>query len=152
MKLTNLATLGVLALSGSLSVQAQYFSEGWKPGQPVKQTTAVEPQVTYVPGEGIKSGSPDSPKGQEAPPAKPTMKPSLMNLLDPEKLLGTVLQKLGYNITSHLEDQKIWDERITLVTDDNFNELIKEEEFASDEEAQDRTWVIAMYVHILSAI
>ncbi|TFK22356.1 hypothetical protein FA15DRAFT_681740 [Coprinopsis marcescibilis] len=133
MKFSHFA-LGCLAF-GSVSVQAQYFSEGWKPGQPVYETTVAEAEATYTPGQSTNPAV----QNPEAP------RLGLKELLDPERLLGSVLGKLGVNLTERL-NEKIWDDRIPLITDGNYKELIQEEKFESKEEAKDRTWVIAITV------
>lgn len=51
--------------------------------------------------------------------------------------------KLGINITKTLEQPNHWDERIPLITDDNYHDIIVNEPLA-DEELQDRTWAIIM--------
>lgn len=128
---------GVLALAASAN--AQYFSEGWVPGQ---QTTKGAPEAapTFVP--------------QQKPVAKspPSLK-DLAGLFDIKNLLATApavsfFSSLGINITQRLEvaeGAKIWDERVPLLTDDNYQDLIVNEPLTEQEE-KDRTWVIIMYV------
>jgi hypothetical protein len=57
------------------------------------------------------------------------------------------INRLGVNITERLEAARafpeIWDSRIPLVTDDNFNELIVNEELTDEEEKQ-RVWLLIM--------
>ncbi|KAH6914813.1 hypothetical protein BKA70DRAFT_1257111 [Coprinopsis sp. MPI-PUGE-AT-0042] len=137
---------GVLAL-GSLSVQAQYFSEGWTPGQDAQPS--AEPDIVYNPGEPLQTPPQATPESQ--PQAKTTeaavepTKKSIFDYLDPDRLLGLALDKMGFNITAKMEE-KTWDQRIPLITDDNYEELILNEEFASEQESADRVWAIVVTV------
>ncbi|KAF8076755.1 hypothetical protein FPV67DRAFT_1472562 [Lyophyllum atratum] len=136
MKLSALS-LGLLALA-STSVNAQYFSAGWKPGQP--QETPSSP-------------APIPQKQKEATPDR--LSPSkLASYLDITTLLSTgpvvsLFERLGINITERLADAteraKVWDDRVTLIRDDNFQELIVDEPLTQQEE-QDRTWILVISV------
>ena len=132
MKLSTL--FGVLALA-SLSVQAQYYSEGWKPGQDAQPTQA---DSAYTPGQE------PLPTGDSQPTAQPK-RMSLFELLDPDRWLGIALDKMGFNITAKM-DEKTWDESVEMITDDNYQDLIVNEEFASEREAADRVWAIVVCV------
>ena len=57
--------------------------------------------------------------------------------------VASLFAKLGINITKTLERPNHWDERIPLITDDNYHDIIVNEPLA-DEELQDRTWAIIM--------
>jgi hypothetical protein len=57
--------------------------------------------------------------------------------------VASLFAKLGINITKTLEQPNHWDERIPLITDDNYHDIIVNEPLA-DEELQDRTWAIIM--------
>ncbi|EAU84393.1 hypothetical protein CC1G_01389 [Coprinopsis cinerea okayama7 len=137
MKFSNIA-LGVLAFGG-LSARAQYFSEGWKPGQPVHHTVA-EAEATYAPGGPI-PGSPQVQQQQKGTTPSPV---SLLQWLDPEKLLSSVLKKAGFNMTG--VGQSPWDERIPLITDDNYHDVIVNETFESEDEERDRVWALVVTV------
>lgn len=55
--------------------------------------------------------------------------------------------RAGYNITEKLSDiksRKLWDERIPLITDDNYDELIVNEPLTEEEEDK-RAWFLVMY-------
>lgn len=138
MKLS-LAAISLLALAGSSN--AQYFSEGWQPGQAAQETTAA-----YVP----ESSSTPEP----AAPAQPQKPFSLSSLFDLNNLLtsapaAALFSKVGINITEKVQaalDIKIWDERVELITDDNYKELIVNEPMTEQEE-KDRVWVIVMCVY-----
>ncbi|KAF8345582.1 hypothetical protein F5887DRAFT_965740 [Amanita rubescens] len=55
--------------------------------------------------------------------------------------VASLFARLGVNITKTLEQPNYWDERIPLITDDNYNDIIVNEPL-TDEELQDRTWAI----------
>jgi len=55
--------------------------------------------------------------------------------------VASLFARLGVNITKTLEQPNYWDERIPLITDDNYNDVIVNEPL-TDEELQDRTWAI----------
>ncbi|KIM46519.1 hypothetical protein M413DRAFT_441609 [Hebeloma cylindrosporum] len=137
MKLS-LAAISLLALAGSSS--AQYFSAGWRPGQAAQETTAA-----YVPEP---SSSPEP-----AAPAQPEKPFSLASLLDFNRILtsapaAALFSKVGINITEKVQaalDIKIWDERVELITDDNYKELIVNEPMTEQEE-KDRVWIIVVSV------
>jgi len=135
----SLATFSFLALVASSS--AQYFSAGWSPGQ--KQPEPQSPQ------EPVASDSKPSPIAE---PVKATPL-RLSQLLDTNRLLTSgpsvaFFNTFGVNITQRVEAsllQKIWDERVPLITDDNYNDLIINETLTEQEE-KDRVWLIVMYV------
>ena len=128
MKLVSLL-LGPVLLTASTS--AQYFSEGWKPGQPAQGTQeAAAPAYTAgaVPPSAQQGGSTGS--------------------FDLSKLftsgpVGSLLAKAGLNFSAVNGTEEIWDTRIPLITDDNFDELIVNESLNSEEEAK-RTWFLIM--------
>lgn len=122
------------------SVNAQYFSAGWTPGQPVP-----DPELTRS-----KGGIPQEPAHKVAP--QRITPSSIANFFDITTLLSSPLSvslfsKLGINITerleSALEKTKVWDNRVPLITDDNYHDLIVNEPLTPQEE-QDRTWIIVM--------
>lgn len=129
-------SLGLYILVAT-SVNAQYFSAGWTPGQPVPDTHA-------------KGDIPQEP-GHKVSPQRITPS-SIVNFFDITTLLSSPLSvslfsKLGINITerleSALEKTKVWDNRVPLITDDNYHDLIVNEPLTPQEE-QDRTWIIVM--------
>jgi len=129
-----LATLGLLACT--LFVNAQYLSEGWKPGQTATDAAPADP--TYTPVE-------TQPKQ-----SKPLR---LSQLFDINKLLTSdpavaVFSKFGINITERVQlafSNKLWDERIPLITDHNYKDIIVNEQLTEQEE-KDRVWMVVMYV------
>jgi hypothetical protein len=114
-------------------VNADYFSDGWKPGQAAKQTT-VQDVPTYTP-------APAPPEG--ARPSLPKL--GLLDTLLTSGPVGSLLGMAGINMTQKvLEAQEkqanIWDRRIPLITDDNFEDLIAN----VDPSSKDEVWFIIM--------
>ena len=138
-------SLALLALVASSN--AQYFSAGWSPGQ--KQP---EPQSPEHPVDSTSTPVPI------AEPAKTTPL-SLLNLFDTTKLLTSgpsvaLFNRFGINITERIEASSLahmWDERVPLITDDNYEDLVVNEVMTEQEEA-DRVWVIVMYVILLTSV
>jgi hypothetical protein len=135
-------SLALLALVASSN--AQYFSAGWSPGQ--KQP---EPQSPEHPFDSTNTPVPI------AEPVKTTPL-SLLNLFDTTKLLTSgpsvsLFNRFGINITERIEASSLvhmWDERVPLITDDNYEDLVVNEVMTEQEEA-DRVWIIVMYVSYL---
>lgn len=130
-----LGTLALAALALVAPSCAQYFSAGWTPGQAVPTDT---PEPT------------SSPLGAETTPLPPPLQGQSRFDLSYILSTGPVSQffnRFGLNITERLEAARafpeIWDSRIPLVTDDNFNELIVNEEL-TDEEEKHRVWLLIM--------
>ena len=142
----SLAAFSLLALLTSSN--AQYFSAGWSPGQ--KQPDIQQPVAS-------------KPVPVAAEPAKATSTPlsSLLSMLDTTKILTSgpsvaLFNRFGINITERMEIAsmtKLWDERVPLITDDNYDDLIVNEALTEQEEI-DRLWIIVMYVpsHVHVAI
>lgn len=108
---------------------AQYLSEGWKPGQAATPTReaaapAFTPGAQHAGGEG-------------APAAPPGF-------------LDTLLAKVGLNMSAAgTTYADLWDMRVPLIHDDNYEEVIVNEPLTPEEEA-DRVWFLVMYVVLLS--
>lgn len=134
-------------------VSAQYISEGWKPGQPVvKGQTGYTYQTTAT--GNVPPVVSDAASAQQHSDIKTSAR-GLLSLLSLESLLESgpvqaLFGRAGVNITEKLEaaraQEKIWDERIPLLTDDNYEDLVVEEKFETLEEEKDRIWFIVMYV------
>jgi hypothetical protein len=127
--------LGVLALAATAN--AQYFSAGWQPGQAVTAESA-SPSSAGVP-----------PTGKNSEPAEAF---SFSSLLDFNKILTSgpvkgLFEKAGINITERLEAAAVspWDDRVPLITDDNYFDMVVNEPMTEEEEEK-RTWVIVVYV------
>jgi hypothetical protein len=128
-----LDTLAIAALAFVAPSCAQYFSAGWTPGQAVP-TDTPEPTSSSL--------------GAETTPLPPPLQGQ--SRFDLSHILSTgpvsrFFNRLGVNITERLEAARafpeIWDSRIPMVTDDNFNELIVNEEL-TDEEEKHRMWLL----------
>ena len=126
--------LVVLALF--VSIEAQYFSTGWAPGQPIPE-----------------EASPTSLPEKQAPDRKRISPSSLASYLDLSKLLTSepavaLFSRFGVNITERVQgaleqSKNRWDERVPLITDNNYEDLIVNEPLTEEEE-RDRTWIIVM--------
>jgi len=123
-------TLAALALAAPSC--AQYFSAGWTPGQAsqaVPSDKTPEPTSSSLEAEAMPLHPP--PQGQPR--------------FDLSYILSTFFNRFGLNITERLEAAQsipeIWDSRIPLVTDDNFDKLIVNEEL-TDEEEKHRVWIL----------
>ncbi|KAG6910797.1 hypothetical protein DXG01_007686 [Tephrocybe rancida] len=135
-------SLGICALAAA-SVHAQYFSAGWTPGQ-----AAPSPEPTPAANAGVPKDTPRKVAPQRITPS------SIIKFFDITTLLSSPLSvslfsQVGINITQRLEsaieNTKVWDNRVPLITDDNFEDLIVNEPLTPQEE-QDRTWIIVISV------
>jgi len=115
---------------------AQYLSQGWQPGQPA-YVTQDAPASIYTPGV--------------EQPGTSSASSGLSELFSVHTLLtwspvASLLEHLGVNITEHVSLTKahLWDERITLITDDNFRELVVREPL-TEEQVKNRVWIVIMY-------
>jgi len=135
-----LAAVCWLPLALVASVGAQYFSDGWKPGQ----------QVTEEPN--LATGIPTLDRLRPAP--TPTASPAAAaggrpgSFFDISRILtaepfASLFAKAGINITEKiaLVSANLWDDRVPLITDDNFQELIVNEEMTEEEE-KERVWAL----------
>jgi len=138
------SSLCLLALSGLSN--AQYFSEGWKPGQQYEaEPTAVS---TFTPEPTLDAAPPVNDDKQAGGGIT-----GLLSALSLENLLASapavaIFEKLGVNITTKLEQAskfEMWDDRIPLITDANYNDLIANEELSPEEE-KSRVWMLVMCV------
>ena len=125
------STLLLLALA-SLA-HAQYFSEGWKPGQqPAAHGTkgVPPPAAAYTPGA--------------SPPDASSSGGGLAGMLSSGPI-GSLLARAGLNLsaTPNITELDVWDPRVQLITDDNWDELIVNEKLTKEEEER-RTWFLVM--------
>lgn len=120
------------------AVSAEYLSEGWKPGQAPTSLVEVAPQFT----PGAQPAGGDSPST-----GRP--KSGLTSFLT-EGPVGSLLEKFGVNLSSSLAKAEaaayyeLWDKRIPLIHDDNYEEVIVNEPLTPEEEAE-RVWFLIMY-------
>jgi hypothetical protein len=150
--------LAVFALSVA-SARAQYFSEGWQPGQPAS-TPSVATEAED--DSGFESHGDSQAQGQANPkaertyysPPKPEGTPltSLKDLTDINKVLKSptsvnLFRAFGINITERVDAAAArlnpWDDRIPLITDDNYVDLVVNEEL-SEEEEKSRAWMLVV--------
>lgn len=134
--LTSLAACATL-------VRAQYFSEGWKPGQATTQSPNSVPTGGFVP--------------QPAQGGSPSAQGNFLERMLTSGPLSRLFEKSGVNITERLEAAhraraEMWDQRIPLITDDNWEDLVANETFASEEEERKRVWFLVMCVTALYAV
>ena len=144
----------LVVLSGLLAAcapaAAQYFDEGWKPGMPVRD----QPPVQQYQGQQPFAVPPKAVPTQEKSKTPLELYNQVAEKLTVENVLGSgpavaLFDKFGINITDKLANASksldVWDKRIPLITDDNFDEIIVNEEM-SEEEARDRIWFLIVFV------
>ncbi|KAK0499569.1 hypothetical protein EDD18DRAFT_1308009 [Armillaria luteobubalina] len=129
-----LAVYWLASLCSISLVSAQYFSEGWKPGQAV-------PSEVPVP-----TSAPFSANSQEK--SAPLRSTDLLKLFEVKTWLTSepavaLFSQFGVNITERLAAAEVlpWDDRIPLITDDNYEEIIVNEELTEEEE-EERIWAL----------
>lgn len=146
--LSPLLLFGTL-FSFSTSVYAQYYSAGWQPGQQVVREDA-DAAREWAPG--------DHPEGSPPPPVDtevehPADTPFQWSKILTEGPIGNVLLKVGLNYTAAKEEAErrkanMWDRRIPLITDDNYESLIVNEAFSNEEEERERVWFLIVCVKL----
>jgi hypothetical protein len=119
---------------------ADYFSEGWTPGQAVRSQA---PSAAFVPGA--------QPTASQVPGYVPQTQDKIVDKILSSGPVAGLFSKMGVNVTERIEAAKLaqanmWDRRIPLITDDNWRDLLVNEQFASEEEEKSRVWFIIMYV------
>jgi hypothetical protein len=123
----------IAALASVAPATAQYFSPGWSPGQAVP--TAAPSPSSFQP----ETGSLPSPREGDS-------RFSLSNILSTGSV-ARLFESLGLNITERLEaaraNSEIWDTRIPLITDENYNDVIVNE-VLTEEEAKNRVWFLVV--------
>lgn len=130
-------TTASVTLACAALANAQYFSAGWQPGQPVDYK-----------GDGGAPGPTQVPVAKDAIPKKPM---SLSSMFDISNILtlppvAALFSQFGVNITEKVQNNtqvSLWDERIPLITDENISELIFDEPLTEEEE-EDRVWFLVM--------
>ena len=130
--------------SFSTSVYAQYFSAGWLPGQKVVQEEVNARE--WAPGDNAQNSPPPSADTEAAPPAETSFQWSRILTEGP---IGDALLKVGINMTAAKEEAErrranMWDSRIPLITDDNYESLIPNETFPTEQEERDRVWFLVV--------
>ncbi|KIO12382.1 hypothetical protein M404DRAFT_123436 [Pisolithus tinctorius Marx 270] len=123
--------LSLLAITGIAN--AQYFSAGWTPGQPVP----TEPATTAPPTSSW------SQVAQNADSNRANTFSSFLDELVTAGPVSAIMSFAGLNIsgTRNLD----WDERIPLITDSNYQDIIVNEELSPEEEEK-RVWFLIITV------
>lgn len=132
----------VTLFSFSTFVCAQYYSAGWQPGQKVVREDVDTPK--WAPGDSTEGNPPPPSDTGMAPPTEMSFHWS--SILT-SGLIGDALLKIGLNYTAVREEAErrrtnMWDPRIPLITDDNYENLIVNETFSSEEEERERVWFL----------
>ncbi|KAI6127383.1 hypothetical protein EDD16DRAFT_283431 [Pisolithus croceorrhizus] len=120
--------LGLLVITGVAN--AQYFSAGWTPGQPIPTEPAAAPMSW--PHVSQETGS-----NHASAPSK---------FLDEVVTVGPVsaiMSLVGLNISGTRDVD--WDERIPLISDSNYHDIIVNEELSPEEEGK-RVWFLIITV------
>ncbi|KAF9782229.1 hypothetical protein BJ322DRAFT_204669 [Thelephora terrestris] len=127
-------------------VYAQYYSAGWKPGQKVvgEDSDARE----WAPGDRPEEKTPPTSDIGATPPAETPFHWSQIFTQGP---IGDALLKVGFNYSAARDEAErrmanMWDTRIPLVTDDNYEDLITNEIFPSEEEEKERVWFLIVTI------
>ena len=132
-------SLASLALGSCVATAtAQYLSEGWKPGQAVTSPTHETATAQFTPAAQPTAGN----TGADA-----ASTPSGLGSLFTEGPIGSLLAKVGFNLSAAAQAaayQDLWDSRIPLIHDDNYEELIVNEPLTPEEE-ENRLWFLIMY-------
>lgn len=126
-----LNVLAVAALVFASPSSAQYFSAGWTPGQ------VVPSDVPSASASSFKTDTPlPSPREGESRSSLSSTGP-----------IAQLFNRLGINITERLQaaqaNLEIWDGRVPLITDENYNDVIVNEAL-TEEEAKNRVWFLLM--------
>ncbi|KAB5592761.1 hypothetical protein CTheo_3829 [Ceratobasidium theobromae] len=141
--------LVILLVASLTSSYAQYFSEGWKPGQPVPtDTTALET------GESIPAptAAPTSTQAATWNWSEFSSKHLDFGRIMTEGPIASALSGVGINASYHLEQARLrasergWDDRVPFLTDENYKSLVKDETFDTPEEAEKRTWFVIVTI------
>jgi hypothetical protein len=126
---------------GSLALvafaNAQYFSAGWSPGQPAQKAS---PSAASVASEAASSPTPVPLGGSPF---------DVKNILSSGPVVS-LFARFGVNITERvgrIANTKYWDDRVPLITDGNYGNLIVNETMTASEE-KNRMWFIVMYAFV----
>jgi len=123
---------GLTAIASS-NAEAFQYSSGWTPGQTTNPAPSASATSSFKPGE--LSG------GRFTWSSLLTSGP-----------IGGLFARSGVNISERLEEAKRkaaelpWDERIPMIRDDNFEQLIFNETFATPQEEEARLWFLVVTV------
>lgn len=124
----SLALLSALFVAAELA-NAQYFSAGWTPGQPVPTLAASAQSQPPQSTETARKHGITRPKS------------SFLDNLVTGGPLSALSSMIGLNVTG--TPPVHWDERIPLITDSNYADQITNEKMTPEEE-ENRVWFIVM--------
>jgi hypothetical protein len=145
------ALVALIGLCAPLATSAQYFSEGWRPGQAVSRTQATT-SAGFDPSNPRPTRAVGVPAGAGGAPAEDQVEqPGLIDRLVTSGPVAALFNKAGVNITERYEAAKraqaeMWDARIPLVDDENYDTFVTHEEFESPEDEAKRVWFFIVYV------
>lgn len=108
---------------------AQYFTPGWTPGQPAPTLS------THTQSQAAQSTETTGKR------ARTPQKPSFLDNLVTGGPLSALSSVIGLNITG--TPPVVWDERIPLITDSNYADLVVHETMTPEEE-EERVWFIVV--------
>ncbi|KAI0751081.1 hypothetical protein C8Q80DRAFT_1155439 [Daedaleopsis nitida] len=124
------------------SASAQYFSAGWVPGQPVLNDPPA-PGHNFDPA----ANTPATPGPDAAGADAARANLGLMDRIMTSPPVVSLFSKVGVNITDAVARGAAlpWDERIPLITDDNWEEMVVNEPLTEQQE-KDRVWIAVISV------
>ncbi|KAI0722677.1 hypothetical protein C8Q76DRAFT_782865 [Earliella scabrosa] len=120
------------------SASAQYFSAGWVPGQAASDEPPPAPAYTFDP----------STPGSETPAPAAGAGQGIFDKILTSPAVSSLFGRFGVNITDAVARgaKSPWDDRIPLITDENYEEMIVNEWFKDEQEAKDRVWILIISV------
>ncbi|KDQ08862.1 hypothetical protein BOTBODRAFT_179497 [Botryobasidium botryosum FD-172 SS1] len=152
---------GFVALLACCSAtHAAYFSEGWKPGQPVTKATqlAATATTTNAPAATLQNSF-QQPLQQ--PEEKQSGEGGFIKGILTSGPLATALSKAGIDmarvetiLNTPEAEKRGWDPRVQMITDENYEDVIVNEVFESAAEEKERVWFLDITIgseHSLSA-
>lgn len=158
MRSTTLLTSALLALSPLLPTASAYTA-GWQPGQAYTKYLTSTSSAGFALPTGS-NGQPISVKESE-PWKWSDLKDLANNKFGLEHILthgpvSRVIEKFGFNVTAQLEMAREgvpprFRNDIPLITDENYETVLLDEQFDSFEEEEERVWAIMWCVFLLVA-
>ncbi|KAH9943182.1 uncharacterized protein BXZ73DRAFT_87570 [Epithele typhae] len=143
------ALLATLLCSASTS--AQYFSQGWNPGQAVlnNEPNAVPAHAFDAPAKKEPAPAPPPPPPAAQGDEKPSMQrePTIMDKVLLSGPVSGFMGRFGFNATDLVtrSGKLPWDPRIPFITDENWQDIIVNEQLTEEEEKK-RGWFLVITV------
>ncbi|KAI0268161.1 hypothetical protein BC834DRAFT_923258 [Gloeopeniophorella convolvens] len=129
--------LTLISLVFVAPVSAQYFSEGWAPGQAVPSAVPSDTHPSF------------EPRTEPLPPPREGESRFSLSYILSSGPIAQLFNSFGINITERLQvahdNLEIWDNRVPFVHDENYEDLIVKEELTEQEE-KDRVWFLIITV------